>query len=221
MQDSLVDGALLQDARSTCQQIVCRRSRISAPGLGCWHSNSRHRAARVLMRVLLTRPARRGAGDPSTPPTPARDRPKRSPSEAGLPPPQPRGPSDTLASFAESRGELSTAPATAFRPLRASALSWRTRRHPAGSASGRDEVRSRGAVGDRPEHPGTLRLWPVRAAVVGIATGGSDTGLARVSDLPWRQGRPSREGPASQAAENPNSSYGRVRMPTGTLLAML
>jgi hypothetical protein len=58
-QDSLVDGALLQDARSTCQQIVCRRSRISAPGLGCWHSNSRHRAARVLMRGLLPRPARR------------------------------------------------------------------------------------------------------------------------------------------------------------------
>jgi hypothetical protein len=86
------------------------------------------------------------------------------------------GPSDTLASFAESRGELSTAPATASRPLRASALSWRTRRHPAGSASGRDEVRSRGAVGDRPEHPGTLRLWPVRAAVVGSRPAGQTRG---------------------------------------------
>ena len=39
--DSLIGGASLRD---TCRQIVCSRSRISAPGLGSWHPNSRHRS---------------------------------------------------------------------------------------------------------------------------------------------------------------------------------
>jgi hypothetical protein len=86
------------------------RDRISAPGLGCWHSNSRHRAAGVLMRVVLTGAARRGAGDASTPPTHG----TRSAEALALlgsvaaTATAERGPSDTLASFAESRGELST-----------------------------------------------------------------------------------------------------------------